>query len=97
MTEEHATLQEAEEEIKKLLEIIGENQDVILQKDKTIIMLQNMIKEKEEYVKNELGGMTKGELEKQFNEAISHKNLEIETMKTEMKAALTDLVLFEHQ
>lgn len=91
MTEEDATLQEAEEEIKKLLEIIGENQDVILQKDKTIIMLQNMIKEKEEYVKNELGGMTKGELEKQFNEAITQKNLEIETMKTEMKAALTDL------
>ena len=44
MTEEDATLQEAEEEIRKLLEIIAENQEIILKKDKTIIMLQNVIK-----------------------------------------------------
>ena len=43
MTEEDATLLEAEEEIKKLLEIIAENQDTILKKDKNIIMLQNII------------------------------------------------------
>ena len=71
MTEEDATLLEAEEEIKKLLEIIAENQDTILKKDKNIIMLQNIIKEKEEYVKNELGGITKAEMEKQCNEAIA--------------------------
>ena len=91
MTEEDATLQEAEDEIRKLLEIIGENQDTIMQKDKTIIMLQNLIKEKEEYVKNEMGGVTKREMEKQFNDAITQKNLEIETMKNEMKSALNDL------
>ena len=44
MTEEDATLQEAEEEIRKWLEIIAENQEIILKKDKTIIMLQNVIK-----------------------------------------------------
>merc|ERR1712079_643415 len=47
--------------------------------------------EKEEYVKNELGGLTKAEMEKQFNDAIRDKNAEIETMKNEMKAALEDL------
>merc|ERR1719410_2502054 len=76
MTEEDNTLLEAENEIRKLLEIIAENQEIILKKDKNIIMLQNVIKEKEEYVKNELGGLTKAE---------------IETMKNEMKAALEDL------
>lgn len=91
MTEEDATLLEAEEEIKKLLEIIAENQDTILKKDKNIIMLQNIIKEKEEYVKNELGGITKAEMEKQCNEAIINKDLEIETMKNQMKVALEDL------
>ena len=91
MTEEDATLLEAEEEIKKLLEIIAENQDTILKKDKNIIMLQNIIKEKEEYVKNELGGITKAEMEKQYNEAIVNKDLEIETMKNQMKVALEDL------
>merc|ERR1712193_538860 len=45
----------------------------------------------EEYVKNELGGLTKAEMEKQFNDAIRDKNAEIETMKNEMKAALEDL------
>ena len=96
MTEEDDTLQEAEEEIRKLLEIIAENQDIILKKDKTIIMLQNIIKEKEDYVKNELGGVTKAEMEKQFNEAITQKNVEIETMKNEMKEALEDLSTKTH-
>ena len=91
MTEEDNTLLEAENEIRKLLEIIAENQEIILKKDKNIIMLQNVIKEKEEYVKNELGGLTKAEMEKQFNDAIRDKNAEIETMKNEMKAALEDL------
>lgn len=97
MTEEDDTLQEAEEEIRKLLEIIAENQDIILKKDKTIIMLQNIIKEKEDYVKNELGGVTKAEMEKQFNEAITQKNVEIETMKNEMKEALEDLSAKTHK
>jgi len=97
MTEEDDTLQEAEEEIRKLLEIIAENQEIILKKDKTIIMLQNVIKEKEDYVKNELGGATKAEMEKQFNDAISQKNIEIETMKNEMKEALEDLSAKTHK
>ena len=91
MTEEDATLLEAEDEIKKLLEIIAENQDTILKKDKNIIVLQNIIKEKEEYVKNELGGITKAEMEKQCNDAIINKDQEIETMKNQMKIALEDL------
>jgi len=97
MTEEDATLQEAEEEIRKLLEIIAENQEIILKKDKTIIMLQNVIKEKEEQVRQELGGVTKADMEKQFNEAIRQKNIEIEALKTEMKAALEDLDAKTHK
>jgi len=97
MTEEDATLQEAEEEIRKLLEIIAENQEIILKKDKTIIMLQNVIKEKEEQVRQELGGVTKADMEKQFNEAIRQKNIEIENLKMEMKAALEDLDAKTHK
>ena len=97
MSEEDATLLEAEEEIKKLLEIIAENQETILKKDKSIIHLQNVINEKEEYVKQEMGGVTKAELEKQFNDAIRIKNLEIENLKSEMKAALQDLDAKTHK
>merc|ERR1719458_1099206 len=91
MTEEDETLKEAEDEIRKLLEIIAENQEIILNKDKTIIMLQNVINEKEEFIKVEMSGVSKKDLEKEFNETIEKKNLEIESVKAEMKVALEDL------
>jgi len=91
MTEEDETLKEAEDEIRKLLEIIAENQEIILNKDKTIIMLQNVINEKEEFIKVEMSGTSKKDLEKQFNEAIDKKNLEIDGVKAEMKVALENL------
>jgi hypothetical protein len=91
MTEEDETLKEAEDEIRKLLEIIAENQEIILNKDKTIIMLQNVINEKEEFIKVEMSGASKKDLEKEFNETIEKKNLEIEAVKAEMKVALEDL------
>merc|ERR1712029_196931 len=91
MTEEDETLKEAEDEIRKLLEIIAENQEIILNKDKTIIMLQNVINEKEEFIKVEMSGTSKKDLEKQFNESIDKKNQEIEAIKAEMKVALEDL------
>ena len=73
------------------MEIIAENQEIILNKDKTIIMLQNVINEKEEFIKVEMSGTSKKDLEKQFNEAIDKKNLEIDGVKAEMKVALEDL------
>merc|ERR1719150_2075460 len=91
MTEEDETLKEAEDEIRKLLEIIAENQEIILNKDKTIIMLQNVINEKEEFIKVEMSGVSKKDLEKEFNETIEKKNMEIEAVKAEMKVALEDL------
>merc|ERR1719397_200357 len=91
MTEEDETLKEAEDEIRKLLEIIAENQEIILNKDKTIIMLQNVINEKEEFIKVEMSGTSKKDLEKQFNETIDKKNLEIDAVKAEMKVALEGL------
>merc|ERR1712218_62084 len=67
---EDETLKEAEDEIRKLLEIIDE---------------------KEEFIKVEMSGLSKKDLEKEFNEKIEKKNLEIESVKAEMKVALEDL------
>ena len=54
-------------------------------------MLQNVINEKEEFIKVEMSGVSKKDLEKEFNETIEKKNLEIESVKAEMKVALEDL------
>ena len=54
-------------------------------------MLQNVINEKEEFIKVEMSGVSKKDLEKEFNETIEKKNMEIEAVKAEMKVALEDL------
>merc|ERR1711874_359183 len=85
ITEEDETLQEAEKEMRRLLDIIAEDQETILSKDKTMLALQNTIQEKEEIITKECSGISKQEMESLFKKTIDEQTLEHERRIDELK------------
>ena len=76
--------------MRRLLEIIAADQETILQKDKSILALQNTIKEKDAFIKAESEGISKQEMEKMFEQSILEKNKEISELKMQLDLSVEE-------
>merc|ERR1712096_572880 len=61
-----------------------------LQKDKSILALQNTIKEKDAFIKAESEGISKQEMEKMFEQSILEKNKEISELKMQLDLSVEE-------
>jgi len=72
--------------MKRLLDIVAENQEIILGKDKKIITLQKILKEKDDLLEKERNGISKEGMEAVFAKNLESKALEISHLKNDMKS-----------
>ena len=87
MTEENETVHQIENEMRRMMNIIAEDQEAILHRDKLIISLQNTLKEKDEFLRDECNDIsnTKLNVEEMFQKTVNEKNLETTKLRNEMK------------
>ena len=85
--------------MRRLLDIIAEDQETILNKDKSILALQNIVQEKKLIIENECKGVSKQEMEKMFLKSLNEKNVEISNIKfgTEFKLCALNVALKEQK
>ena len=88
MTEENETVHQIENEMRRMMNIIAEDQEAILHRDKLIISLQNKLTEKDEFLREECNDVsnTKLNIEGMFQKTVNEKNMEITNLRNEMKA-----------
>merc|ERR1712130_772187 len=92
MTEENETVHQIESEMKRLLNIISEDQETILQKEKQVISLQKALRAKDEFLRKESAEVsdTKHDIEKMFQQTLEEKNEEINEIEKEMQAIIDE-------
>ena len=93
MTEENETVHQIEHEMRRMLNIIAEDQEVINHKDKQIISLQNSLKEKDEFLKTECADLshTKVDIEDLLKKRVHEKDLEVSKVREDMKSITEEL------
>ena len=86
MTEENETVHQIENEMKRMISIIAEDQDVIDTKDKRILSLENLLKEMDESknTTNTIDMLEKALSEKEFE--LSEVKTDLEKIKSEMES-----------
>ena len=93
MTEENETVHQIENEMKRMINIIAEDQEVISNKDKRILSLENLLKERDDCkdTSNTIDMLEKSISEKELE--LSEVKKDMEMIKLEMKSENAKLMM----